>query len=34
VGKEHGWPDMVKDEEIFADWFDEHVRGLKPAARP
>ncbi|MSU59313.1 MAG: alpha/beta hydrolase [Pedosphaera sp.] len=28
-GKLHGWPDMVKDEEIFADWFDEHLRGVK-----
>jgi acetyl esterase/lipase len=28
-GKVHGWPDMVKDEEIFADWFDEHLRGIK-----
>ena len=33
-GKEHGWPDLVKDEDLFADWFDEHLRGLKPAARP
>jgi acetyl esterase/lipase len=31
-GKLHGWPEMGKDEEIFADWFDEHLRGLKPAA--
>jgi len=23
---------MIKDEEIFADWFDEHLRGLTPAA--
>lgn len=29
-GKLHGWPDMVKDEELFADWFDLHLRGLKP----
>ncbi len=29
-GKDHGWPDMVKDEELFADWFDLHLRGLKP----
>ena len=28
-GKDHGWPDMVKDEELFADWFDKHLRGLK-----
>ena len=24
-GKEHGWPDMAKDMELFADWFDEHL---------
>jgi acetyl esterase/lipase len=29
-GKLHGWPDMTKDLELFADWFDEHLRGLKP----
>ena len=29
-GKTHGWPDMGKDVELFADWFDEHLRGLKP----
>ena len=28
-GKVHGWPEMVKDEEIFADWFDQHLRGIK-----
>jgi len=29
----HGWPDIGKDMELFADWFDEHLRGLtaKPA---
>jgi acetyl esterase/lipase len=32
--KDHGWADMIKDEEIFADWFDEHLRGLKPPAGP
>jgi acetyl esterase/lipase len=26
----HGWPEMGKDVELFADWFDEHLRGLKP----
>jgi len=30
-GKEHGWAELAKDVEIFADWFDEHLRGLKPA---
>ncbi len=29
-GQKHGWADMVKDEEIFADWFDQHLRGRKP----
>jgi acetyl esterase/lipase len=29
-GKTHGWADMSKDLELFADWFDEHLRGLKP----
>ncbi len=29
-GKEHGWPDMAKDMELFADWFDEHL--VKAAA--
>ncbi len=29
-GKLHGWPDMGKDMELIADWFDEHLRGLKP----
>ena len=29
-GKEHGWPDMGKDMSLFADWFDEHLRGIKP----
>jgi acetyl esterase/lipase len=24
-GKDHGWPEIVKDLEIFADWFDEHL---------
>jgi acetyl esterase/lipase len=29
-GKAHGWPDMAKDAEVCADWFDEHLRGIKP----
>jgi acetyl esterase/lipase len=29
-GKGHGWPGMDADEKVFADWFDEHLRGLKP----
>lgn len=32
AGKDHGWPGMIEEEEIFADWFDEHLRGLTPAA--
>jgi acetyl esterase/lipase len=29
-GMLHGWPNMGKDMELFADWFDEHLRGAKP----
>ena len=29
-GKDHGWAEIGKDLELFADWFDEHLRGLKP----
>ena len=29
-GKLHGWPGMDKDMEVFADWFDEHLRAMKP----
>ncbi|MBK7999084.1 MAG: alpha/beta hydrolase [Verrucomicrobia bacterium] len=29
-GADHGWKDMEKDLTIFADWFDEHLRGIKP----
>jgi acetyl esterase/lipase len=28
-GKSHGWPDMAKDLVLLADWFDEHLRGMK-----
>ena len=28
-GKDHGWKEMADDLKIFADWFDEHLRGLK-----
>jgi acetyl esterase/lipase len=31
AGRLHGWPEIVDDLSICADWFDEHVRGLKPA---
>ena len=32
-GADHGWPGMEKDIAVLADWFDEHLRGLKPAAK-
>ena len=32
-GKVHGWPEMGNDFQLLADWFDEHLRGLKPPAR-
>jgi acetyl esterase/lipase len=25
-GKQHGWPEMLADEEAIADWFDENLR--------
>ncbi len=31
-GADHGWADMGKDLVVFADWFDEHLRGLKGKA--
>ncbi|MBK9138191.1 MAG: alpha/beta hydrolase [Verrucomicrobia bacterium] len=30
-GKAHGWPNILDDLPLLADWFDEHLRGLKPA---
>ena len=27
-GKDHGWPEMGKDMEVFADWFDQHLRAV------
>ena len=33
-GKDHGWTGIEKDVEIFAEWFDEHLRGIKPGAKP
>jgi acetyl esterase/lipase len=30
-GKNHGWADIGKDLEVFADWFDEHLRAPRPA---
>ncbi len=32
-GREHGWPGINQDLQILADWFDEHLRGIK-AAKP
>jgi acetyl esterase/lipase len=29
-GADHGWQGMEKDMADFADWFDEHLRGMKP----
>ena len=29
-GKDHGWPEMKDDMKIFADWFDQYLRGRKP----
>ncbi|MGV3773090.1 MAG: prolyl oligopeptidase family serine peptidase [Verrucomicrobiales bacterium] len=28
-GKDHGWPGMLDDLSIFADWFDQHLRNIK-----
>jgi acetyl esterase/lipase len=28
-GADHGWAGMENDLKVFADWFDEHLRGLK-----
>jgi acetyl esterase/lipase len=33
AGGEHGWPGIGKDVVVFADWFDYHLRGIKPAAK-
>jgi dipeptidyl aminopeptidase/acylaminoacyl peptidase len=32
-GEDHGWKEMANDLEVFADWFDEHLRG-KRARKP
>ncbi|MDB6125176.1 MAG: Alpha/beta hydrolase protein [Pedosphaera sp.] len=31
-GKDHGWPGMEADVRVLADWFDEHLRDIKPKA--
>lgn len=28
-GQGHGWADRMPDYTLFADWFDEHLRGIK-----
>ena len=28
-GADHGWTGMENDLKVFADWFDEHLRGVK-----
>ena len=33
-GKRHGWIGWVDDEPVCAAWFDEYLRGLKPANAP
>ncbi len=33
-GAVHGWPNQGADLVTFADWFDETLRGMKPAAAP
>ncbi|HSH92801.1 MAG TPA: alpha/beta hydrolase [Roseimicrobium sp.] len=30
-GQAHGWKDLLEDFKYIADWFDTHLRGLKPA---
>ncbi len=30
-GAGHGWPQLTDDLNLFADWFDEHLLGKKPA---
>jgi acetyl esterase/lipase len=29
AGASHGWADMQTEMNLFADWFDEHLRGVK-----
>ena len=29
AGGAHGWAGMEKDMAVMADWFDEHLRGVK-----
>lgn len=29
AGQQHGWPEIGTDLNLFADWFDEHLRGIR-----
>ncbi len=31
-GAGHGWPDLLKDMSIIADWFDAHLKPPKDAS--
>jgi acetyl esterase/lipase len=33
TGKSHGWANAERDVELFADWFDEHLRDLKTGSK-
>jgi len=33
-GKKHGWPEIGQDLPLLADWFDEHLRGVKAGQNP
>lgn len=30
-GKDHGWPEIPEEFNVFADWFDQYLRGIDPA---
>jgi acetyl esterase/lipase len=32
-GKGHGWPDWLNDMKEMADWYDDHLRGLKTSSQ-
>lgn len=33
-GKDHGWPEIIKDLELIADWFDQYLTPTKTAGSP
>jgi len=33
-GAQHGWPDLLNDMSIIADWFDAHLKPLKKEPEP